>query len=141
MTQHGSRPSRVLVVEDDPSIADLMRIVLGDAGYEPVLAANGKRALEMVRLAPPDVLIMDLHLEGNTPIVATVHDIRAAAGRPLPVLVASASCRPDLCDALGAYAFVAKPFDVDELVQAVWLGMSIAGGEVDLVPGLTSGAA
>ena len=122
-----------------------MRIVLVDAGFEPVLATNRKRALEAVRLAPPDVLIMDLHLEGNTPIVATMHDIRAEAGRPLPVLVASASCRPDLCEALGAYAFVAKPFDVDELVQAVRRGMSIAGGEVDLVDasirGLTSAAA
>jgi DNA-binding response OmpR family regulator len=132
-------------VEDDPSISELMRIVLIDAGFEPELAASGKRALERVRVAPPDMLIMDLHLDGNTSVVAIAHDIRAAAGRPLPILIASASHRTDLCEAVGAYAFVAKPFDVDELVDAVKRGLSIAAAEVDdtnaFISGLTSAAA
>ena len=145
MTKPSSRPSRVLIVEDDPSISELMRIVLIDAGFEPELAASGKRALERVRVAPPDMLIMDLHLEGNTSVVAIARDIRAAAGRPLPILIASASHRTDLCEVVGAYGFVAKPFDVEEFVEAVKRGLSIAAAQVDdtgaFMAGLTSAAA
>lgn len=62
--ERGTRPLRVLVVDDEPSICRALAIALRRAGCEPVVAPDGDAALEVLRAQPVDVLILDLRMVG-----------------------------------------------------------------------------
>ena len=55
-------PPRVLVVDDDAGIRDLLDLVLTNAGYTVALAADGAAALAMVDAVAPDVILLDMHM-------------------------------------------------------------------------------
>ena len=55
-------PPRVLVVDDDAGIRDLLDLALADAGYAVALAEDGAAALAMVDAVAPDVILLDMHL-------------------------------------------------------------------------------
>ncbi len=58
---------RILIVDDEPSVRDVMATVLSDAGYSVQTAADGHIALKLIDLAPPDLIITDVmmpHLDG-----------------------------------------------------------------------------
>jgi DNA-binding response OmpR family regulator len=56
---------RVLVVDDDPTVSDVVRRYLERAGFEVVLAGDGRSALRMFEAEPPDLVILDLMLPGS----------------------------------------------------------------------------
>ena len=72
----GSSPTRILVVDDEPSIRELLRIVLRRDGYEVVLAENGRQAIEYLQSQPFDLLVSDIRM----PDVSGVDVLRAAKG-------------------------------------------------------------
>ncbi len=119
---HG--PARILVLEDDPAITELIRILLGGEGFDAVFAASGRRARELARHNPPALLIADLHIQGAETLSTVVRDIRAQCPHPLPMLLTSATHDQNACAVLGAYDFIAKPFDVDNFVDAVRRGLT-----------------
>ena len=113
---------RILVVEDDPDIADLMRRYLLKAGFAVDVLASGDEALEAVRSSPPDLLVLDLML----PRMSGLELCRAVRDTPqtadLPVIMVTA--RSDESDRiagldLGADDYLAKPFSPGELVARV----------------------
>ena len=57
--------ARILVLDDEPSIREFLARVLSRAGYEPVLAATGAEALEIVRTAPPAAILCDHRMAGH----------------------------------------------------------------------------
>ena len=59
-------PARVLVVEDDPDVRDLMTVILSDAGYAVSTAGDGEEALRVAAETPPDAVVLDLLLPGAT---------------------------------------------------------------------------
>ena len=99
---------RVLVLEDDAAIGELIRVVLMDEGFEAALARDGGEALEFVRERPPELMLADIHLAGSEPVEEIIRAIRAHTGPELPVLAMSASSEHERCHALGAYGFVDK---------------------------------
>ncbi|MBV9121593.1 MAG: response regulator [Chloroflexi bacterium] len=118
---------RVLLVEDDPAISDLMQTVLRELGLTVEAANTGAKALEMARHEPPALAILDLGLPemyGKT--VAQ----RLKSEQPdLPVLVVSALSSSTVAqDAweMGAYSYVTKPFELDAFTAAVKRGLSRA---------------
>lgn len=111
---------RVLVVEDDPSIAIGLRINLESEGYEVHVAEDGELGLHMARTLAPDLLVLDVMLPKKNGL-EVLHDLRAE-GRMMPIIILSAkSGEMDKVAGLelGAEDYVAKPFSLAELLARV----------------------
>ena len=110
---------RVLVVDDDPALAEMLGIVLSGDGFEPSFVADGSAALEAFRRDRPDVVLLDLMLPGTNGL-EVCRQIRAESGVPIIMLTA----RGDTVDVVlglecGADDYVVKPFKPKELVARV----------------------
>jgi two-component system response regulator MtrA len=110
---------RVLVVDDDPALAEMLGIVLRGEGFDPSFVADGARALGSFREFRPDVVLLDLMLPGLSGI-DVCKAIRAESGVPIIMLTA----KSDTVDVVlglesGADDYVVKPFKPKELVARV----------------------
>ncbi|WP_405811715.1 response regulator [Streptomyces sp. NBC_01520] len=112
---------RVLVVDDNKVIRQLIKVNLELEGFEVVTAADGAECLDLVHQVCPDVITLDVvmpRLDGIQTAIRLRADPRT---RDLPVAVVSA-CTPYEVDsgvAAGVDAFLAKPFEPSELVRIV----------------------
>ena len=107
--------SRILLVDDEPSLLDTLAYNLRSSGYDVVTAADGAAALEQARSASPDLVILDLMLpeiDGLT----VCRSLRAVADTPILVLTAR-SGELDKIIGLesGADDYMTKPFSLGEL--------------------------
>lgn len=111
--------ARVLVVDDDPALAEMLTIVLRGEGFEPTVVADGTRALPALRETKPDLVLLDLMLPGMNGI-DVCKAIRAESGVPVVMLTAK-SDTVDIVLGLesGADDYVVKPFKPKELVARV----------------------
>ena len=106
----------MLVVDDDPALAEMLGIVLQTEGFEPSFVADGDRALAAFRTTKPDLVLLDLMLPG-TDGIDICRQIRAESGTPIVMLTA----RSDTVDVVlglecGADDYIIKPFKPKELV-------------------------
>ena len=106
----------MLVVDDDPALAEMLGIVLQTEGFEPSVVADGDRALAAFRSTKPDLVLLDLMLPG-TDGIDICRQIRAESGTPIVMLTA----RGDTVDVVlglecGADDYIIKPFKPKELV-------------------------
>jgi CheY-like chemotaxis protein len=110
---------RVLVVEDEPAIRDVVASVLTDDGCEVRARNGGRDALRLLRRWQPDVVVLDLRLpdhEGET----FFQTCREYVAGETPILVMSAAPGLDHHAArLGVDGILPKPFDIDDLCRAV----------------------
>lgn len=111
--------SRVLVVDDDPALAEMLTIVLRGEGFDTAVVGDGTRALPAVRELRPDVVLLDLMLPGMNGI-DVCRAIRAESGVPIVMLTAK-SDTVDIVLGLesGADDYVVKPFKPKELVARI----------------------
>jgi DNA-binding response OmpR family regulator len=113
-------PMRVLIVDDDPAIRELLATLLRLEGWEISLAEDGRAALEAAARTPPDVVLMDVLMPG-----LSGHELcRRLKDRPDPPRVIMISGLSDSADerdgrAAGADAYLRKPFSPLELLEAV----------------------
>ena len=111
--------ARILVVDDDTAISEMIGIVLRGEGYEPQFAADGAEAIELFRTMRPDLVLLDLMLPGidGIQVCAT---IRAESGVPIIMLTAKGETT-DVVKGLesGADDYVVKPFNPKELVARI----------------------
>jgi two-component system, OmpR family, response regulator MtrA len=107
---------RVLVVDDDSSLSEMLTIVLRSEGFEPRVCPTGDQAMSMVREFKPDVVLLDLMLPGKDG-VDVCRQIRGESGVPIIMLTAK-SDTIDIVVGLesGADDYVVKPFKPKELV-------------------------
>jgi DNA-binding response OmpR family regulator len=126
VTEPDSRPpGRVLVVDDDMNVRDVVRRYLERAGYRVLLADNGEDALRMIDSGAPDLVVLDLMLPGIDGLeVARRLRARTGAGGPPPVPVVMLTALGTEDDRiaglqLGADDYIAKPFSPRELVLRV----------------------
>ncbi len=115
---NGAR-SRILVVDDDAALAEMLSIVLRNEGFEPVWCAHGDKALAAFRDSKPDLVLLDLMLPGRDG-VDVCRDIRSDSGVPIIMLTA----KTDTIDVVvgleaGADDYVAKPFKAKELIARI----------------------
>ncbi len=114
--------SLVLVADDDPPIRTLIDTALQEAGYDCVLAADGKAALEQARATRPDLVVLDVGMPFMTGDEVHRELRRDPRTRYIPVVFVTAKgTTAELAARLrnGADDYVAKPFDVDELVARI----------------------
>jgi CheY-like chemotaxis protein len=124
--------ARILIVDDEPEIRDLCAVTLREAGHLVVQADNGQSALDIHRIAPQDVVLLDMFM----PIKDGLETLTALRKvTPAPKIIAVSAgwrvtgrrhARPsvprDVLDEardLGADAVMHKPFDPDDLVRTV----------------------
>lgn len=110
---------RVLVVDDDVALAEMLGIVLRGEGYDPVHCGDGEGALAVFREVRPDLVLLDVMLPGVDGI-EVCRRIRAESGVPIVMLTA----KTDTIDIVvglesGADDYVLKPFKPKELVARV----------------------
>ena len=114
--------SRVLVVEDDKDIADLIAHYLQRAGHTVEIAASGTLGLRRVKEAPPDLLILDLMLPGMDGLLVcqTLRSDPPTAAIPIIMLTARGEEAERITGLeLGADDYVTKPFSPRELTARV----------------------
>jgi DNA-binding response OmpR family regulator len=111
--------SRVLVVDDEPQVVWMLQFTLEAEGYQTLSAPDGRTALDEVREHHPNVVLLDIMM----PVMdgwAFLEELQAipATERPRVIVVSARSSLRDRAKAaeLGADAFVAKPFNVDDLL-------------------------
>jgi CheY-like chemotaxis protein len=116
VTRPQDTPSRVLVVEDEQPIRDLIAMVLSDQGYEAVVAPDGAIALHLVRHTPPRLILLDVMMpvmDGPAFLQACRAEVLC---RDVPVVVMSAAYGASTAAALRAEAVLAKPFELADLL-------------------------
>ena len=115
----GSAWGRVLVVDDDAALSEMLGIVLRGEGFEPVFCADGAQAVQAFRDSRPDIVLLDLMLPGMDGI-DICRAIRQDSGVPIVMLTA----RGDTVDVVvgleaGADDYIVKPFKPKELVARI----------------------
>ena len=110
---------KVLVVEDDRNIAELLEMYLKKEGYEPVLAYDGGKGLELYRSEKPDLVLLDIMM----PVMdgyAVCRAIRTESKVPIIMLTAKGET-DDKVDGLklGADDYITKPFQMREVLARI----------------------
>jgi DNA-binding NtrC family response regulator len=111
------RPARILVVDDEPDMADSVRLILVRAGHEVLVQGEGRAAVEMAVAERPDLVITDLRMPGLDGL-GVIEELKArGCAAPVVVLTGYASI-DSAVEAMrrGAIDYLSKPFSPDELV-------------------------
>jgi CheY-like chemotaxis protein len=113
--------AKILVVDDDKSIVDVLQHVLTRKGYSVCVAYDGKEGLAMARQEKPDLIILDLMMPEIDGITASGILFQDPALRQIPVLILTAkeSARPMLDLLPNVCLYMSKPFDPPELLKVV----------------------
>ena len=111
--------SRILVIDDDTALAEMIGIVLRTEGFETSFCADGAQAVDAFRTQRPDLILLDLMLPGVDGIEICTR-VRAESGIPIIMLTA----RTDTADVVrglesGADDYIVKPFNPKELVARI----------------------
>ncbi len=114
--------ARILVVDDEPDLLELVRVNLAQSGFTVETAATGSDALAALRRAPPDALVLDLMLPdiSGTELCARVRADQRLTGLPIIMLTAKSEEIDRVVGLeLGADDYVTKPFSPRELALRV----------------------
>jgi DNA-binding response OmpR family regulator len=113
---------KILIVDDDPDVVELIRLALEDSGYQVLSASNGIDALRKTQTLTPDLILLDLMLpevNGFT-ICERLRTERATAQVPILILTALPGHFPRLAGMeAGANDFLNKPFTIETLLSKV----------------------
>jgi two-component system OmpR family response regulator len=123
------RQTRLLVVEDDPTLRELLAASLRFAGFDVGTAVDGAEALELADREPPELVVLDVMLP-DIGGLEVLRRLRQAHGEDLPVLFLTARDTPqDKVDGLSAGGddYVTKPFRLEELIARIHAVLRRAG--------------
>ena len=110
----------ILVIDDDDDIRAVLAMVLDEAGFRVVTAANGREALEHLREDPqPDVILLDLMMPEMDGYQFRAEQQRDPALRAIPTLIVTAGTVTSRVEALGAEAILRKPVSLRRLVDTI----------------------
>jgi CheY-like chemotaxis protein len=118
---------RVLVVDDEPQIVDMLRELLMELGYSVATAGHGGEALQLVPECKPDVVLLDLQMPGLSGL--QVLDLLRRDHPGLPVVIITGNTDVDVARstlARGAFDYLRKPFQFDVLARVVAAAVLVA---------------
>jgi DNA-binding response OmpR family regulator len=113
---------KVLVVDDDRSLTELLQMVLEDAGYAVTLAENGREAIVSAAMDPPDLVVLDVVMPEMDGWETSDHLLSHERTARIPIIFLSARVAAE--DQLrgwyrGCFDYLTKPFDIQELLEKV----------------------
>ena len=113
--------ARILIVEDHPTMREAMRLVLEGEGFAIDEAADGQRALEMVRADPPDLVFLDMNIPGSSgaEVLTEVRADPATAAVRVIIVTADGEEGRERAIAMGADEYFTKPFSPITLLRTV----------------------
>jgi DNA-binding response OmpR family regulator len=120
--------TKVLVVDDEPALLQMLKVNLEIDGFDTYLASDGETALKRIVAEEPDVVLLDLMM----PVLdgwGVLSELREMTLRKHPkVIIMTAKGKRDLKKGLdmGASAYVTKPFETDDLLSTVREVMSLS---------------
>ncbi len=121
-------PKTILVVEDDPNIAELLKLYLEKEGYATAMAADGGKAVERFRAVQPDLVLLDIML----PVMdgwSVLQKIRAESKAPVIMLTAKGETNDKVSGLQqGADDYITKPFEMKEVLARIEAVLRRAGG-------------
>jgi DNA-binding NtrC family response regulator len=118
VNEHASQ--KVLIVDDEERIRSILKTILADEGYEVQTARDGIEGLQLAKAFGPEVVIIDLQMPRMDGI-ETIVRIRAAVPGTVPVILTAHGSIESAVEAIkkGAYDYLTKPFDNDQLLLVV----------------------
>ena len=114
--------ARIVVVDDDPDILDIVCISLETMGHEVERAANGSEGVDLVRSSLPDLVLMDLMMPGMNGYEAAAALKADAATAAIPVLALTAKAMrgdEERAREAGMDAYITKPFRLSHMLDVV----------------------
>lgn len=113
---------KILIVEDNPDMRDLLALIVERSGYHPILASHGKEGLEKATVEKPDLILMDMMM----PVMDGWEAARALRANPdtknIPILATTALFRPHelkTCLDAGCNGYIVKPFSCLDLQNKI----------------------
>ena len=125
---------KILVVDDDNALREMVGIVLDNAGYQSVFCPDGAQAMTVFEEEKPDLVLLDVMLPGEDG-VSVCRKIRAVSGIPIIMLTARGETE-DVVNGLeaGADDYIVKPFQPNELTARVKARLRpISGSEASVI--------
>ncbi len=118
---------RVLVIEDDDTVRDVLRSFLSEKGFEATLAQNGETGLDMLRAERFDLILTDLVMPGITGMDVLKEVLASKIRIPVIVITAFGTVQTAVeAMRLGAFDYLTKPFNLDELMIVIEKALSVS---------------
>ncbi|MEA2082277.1 MAG: response regulator [Elusimicrobiota bacterium] len=108
---------KILIVEDEKDIIEIIKMSLEIEGFETATALNGKEGLEKIKTFKPDIIILDIIMDGMDGVT-----MKKNMTKDIPVIVASAcdeQTRERIESEIKVNSWLEKPFEIDALVSEV----------------------
>ncbi|MDP1663402.1 MAG: response regulator transcription factor [Phycisphaerales bacterium] len=121
-TPPAGEPKRILIVEDERDLAEMLSYNLARAGYLPTVAADGQRAVQLAQQSPPDCIVLDLMLPvmPGLEVARILRESPSTTSIPILMLTARAEEADELAGlAAGADDYVTKPFSVKVVLARI----------------------
>jgi|SRR6185436_20683842 len=111
---------RILVIDDDPDIGDMLKMMLDFNGYMTTVTERAEKIKNLITKDHVDLIILDMLLSGvnGTDICSDLKKDSTTANIPIIMISAHPNARK-LCEAAGADCFVAKPFDMYDILSRI----------------------
>lgn len=113
------RAKRILVIDDDTQIRELLSMALHDEGYAVATAQDGLAGLEQADALRPDLVILDFEMPRCGGLAFARRYRQGADAAPI-ILVTASSNLQERCELVEADGCVGKPFDLDDLLEVVY---------------------
>lgn len=116
----GGEQGRILIVDDEETVRNLLQRILAEVGYDVVTAANGMEALEKVYQSESQVVLLDIKMPGMTGM-EVLGKLSADSPDVCVIMITAVLDTQTAVEAmkLGAYDYITKPFNRDDVVQKV----------------------
>ena len=116
------KTNRILIADDEPYVARVLKLVLLKEGYEVICVNNGKQALDSYRETRPDIIVTDVkmpHMTGRE-LVETIRGSEGDTDTPIVVMTSTLeSENRNWVSGVGGVSFVGKPVSPRELVRII----------------------
>jgi two-component system response regulator (stage 0 sporulation protein F) len=118
--KNGTRPWKILMIDDEPELLEVMKDVLEEQNYQVFQASNGPEGVLINEMIDPDLIILDLRMPGMDGI-ETLRKIRESDMVVLVVILTGYGCPDTIRDAadLEVSEYLSKPFENDDLVTVI----------------------
>lgn len=117
---------RILVVDDDPDFVETMRLVLTQASFQVQAAANGDQALDLAAQTPPDLIILDVMMQGALDGLSAAHALEESRLlHSIPIIMVSSIADTPLAELFPTDEYIpidvwlSKPVSPDKLLSTV----------------------